>query len=62
MAHELSCPHCGCPLVATQDTVAVETVEARHCEIEHLHVTVARLRGAGGNLLRRVHDANPAPS
>ncbi|MGH3683744.1 MAG: hypothetical protein ACRDRE_16960 [Pseudonocardiaceae bacterium] len=48
--------------MATQDTVAVETVEARHCEIEHLHVTVARLRGAGGNLLRRVHDANPAPS
>ncbi|MGH3427685.1 MAG: hypothetical protein ACRDRI_09155 [Pseudonocardiaceae bacterium] len=66
MAHELSCPHCGCPLLATEDAVQVpevdNTVEILHREIEHLRATVARLRGAGVNLLRRVADGNPATS
>ncbi len=60
MPHELNCPHCGCPLLATQDTVrvpdvpdVVHTVETLHREIEHLRVTVARLRGAGFNLASR---------
>ncbi|MDQ3760863.1 MAG: hypothetical protein M3460_03970 [Actinomycetota bacterium] len=49
MTHELNCPHCGCPLLVTQDTVRVpemDSVELLHREIEHLRVTVARLRGA----------------
>ncbi|MGH3865137.1 MAG: hypothetical protein ACRDQ4_03190 [Pseudonocardiaceae bacterium] len=65
MAHELNCPHCECPLLATPDTVGVpemETVETFHREIEHLRVTVARLRGAGFTPLRRITDANPATS
>jgi hypothetical protein len=68
MPRELNCPHCGCPLLATQNTVrvpdvpdAVDTVEMLHREIEHLRVTVARLRGAGFNLASRcVPDVNPA--
>ncbi len=54
MAHDLKCPHCECPLLASQDTVRVpevEAVELRHWEIEHLRATVARLRGAGFNRL-----------
>lgn len=54
MAHDLNCPHCGCPLLASQDTVQVpevEAVELLHREIEHLRATVARLRGAGFNRL-----------
>jgi hypothetical protein len=45
MAHELNCPHCRCPLLATPDAVrvpAMETVEILHREIEHLRATVAR--------------------
>jgi hypothetical protein len=52
--HDLNCPHCGCPLLATQDSVRVpevEAVELLHREIEHLRATVARLRGAGFNRL-----------
>ncbi|MGH3975769.1 MAG: hypothetical protein ACRDS9_20935 [Pseudonocardiaceae bacterium] len=68
MPHELNCPHCGCPLLATQDTVrvpdvpdVVNTVETLHREIEHLRATVARLRGAGFTIAsRRVPDVNPA--
>ena len=48
MAHELHCPHRGCPLLRTPDTVRVlemETVELLCREIEHLRATVARLRG-----------------
>ena len=65
MAHELNCPHYGCPLLATPDAVRVpemETVEILHREIEHLRATVARLRGAGFSLLHRVPDANPTTS
>ena len=54
MVHDLNCPHCGCPLLATQDTVRVpeaDAVELLHREIEHLRATVARLRGAGFNRL-----------
>ena len=54
MAHDLNCPHCGCPLLATQDSVRVpetDAVELLHREIEHLRATVARLRGAGFNRL-----------
>lgn len=63
MAREVNCPHCGCPLVATEDAVRVpeeEAVEILHREIEHLRATVARLRGAGFNPLGRVRDANRA--
>jgi hypothetical protein len=65
MAHEVNCPHCGCPLVATQDTVRVpevDDVEILRREIEHLRATVARLRGAGFNPLHRMPAANPAAS
>jgi hypothetical protein len=65
MAHELNCPHCGCPLLATQDTVQVpevDTVELLHREIQHLRATVARLRGTGFNPLHRVSDDKPATS
>ncbi len=66
MAHELNCPHCGCPLLATEDTVGVpdvDTAEMLHREIEHLRATVARLRGAGFNpTFRRAPEANPASS
>jgi hypothetical protein len=54
MAHELNCPHCGCPLLAGEDTIRVpevENVEVLHQEIEHLRATIARLRGAGFNRL-----------
>jgi hypothetical protein len=54
MAHDLTCPHCGCPLLASHDTVRVpevEAVELLHREIEHLRATVARLRGTGFNRL-----------
>jgi hypothetical protein len=54
MVHDLNCPHCGCPLLATQDSVRVpeaDAVELLHREIEHLRATVARLRGAGFNRL-----------
>lgn len=54
MVHDLNCPHCGCSLPATQDTVRVpevEAVELLRREIEHLRATVARLRGAGFNRL-----------
>jgi hypothetical protein len=65
MAHEVNCPHCGCPLITTQDAVRVpdaDAVEMLHREIEHLRATVARLRGAGFNPLNRVREANPAAS
>ncbi|MGH3885805.1 MAG: hypothetical protein ACRDSZ_04410 [Pseudonocardiaceae bacterium] len=65
MPHELNCPHCGCPLLATQGTVRVPDVDAvglLHREIEHLRVTIARLRGAGFNAIQRVPDANRAAS
>jgi hypothetical protein len=65
MTHEFNCPHCGCPLLATPDTVRVpemETVELLHREIEHLRATVARLRGTGFNPLHRIADAKPATS
>ncbi len=54
MVHDLNCPHCGCPVLATQDSVRVpevEPVELLHREIEHLRATVARLRGTGFNRL-----------
>lgn len=57
MAHEVNCPHCGCPLLAVQDTVRVpemDTVEVLQREIELLRATVARLRGTGFNPLYRV--------
>jgi hypothetical protein len=57
MAHEVNCPHCGCPLLAVQDTVRVpemDTVEILQREIELLRATIARLRGAGFNPLHRV--------
>jgi hypothetical protein len=57
MAHEVNCPHCGCPLLAIEDTVRVpemDTVELLHREIELLRATIARLRGAGFNPLHRV--------
>ena len=56
MAHELNCPHCGCPLLASQHTTRapeMDTVEVLHREIEHLRATIARLRGG---------EFNPAPS
>lgn len=65
MAHEVNCPHCGCPLIATQDTVQVpevDAVEMLQREIEQLRATVARLRGTGFNPLNRVHEAKPAAS
>ncbi len=65
MPHELNCPHCGCPLLATQGTVRVpwvDAVELLHREIEHLRATIARLRGAGFNALRRAPDSNRAAS
>lgn len=61
MAHEVNCPHCGCPLLAVQDTVRVpemDTVEILQREIEQLRATIARLRGAGFNSLYRVPDAS----
>jgi hypothetical protein len=57
MAHEVNCPHCGCPLLAIEDTVQVpemDTVEILQREIELLRATIARLRGAGFNPLHRV--------
>lgn len=54
MSHELNCPHCGCPLLATPEALHVpdvDTVELLTREIEHLRATVARLRGAGFNPL-----------
>ncbi|HEV7827524.1 MAG TPA: hypothetical protein VGP04_01505 [Pseudonocardiaceae bacterium] len=57
MAHEVNCPHCGCPLLAIEDTVRVpemDTVELLQREIELLRATIARLRGAGFNPLHRV--------
>lgn len=66
MAQEFNCPHCGCPLLATQGTVRVpgaDTVEILHREIGHLRATIARLRGAGFSpTFRRVSGANPASS
>lgn len=62
MAHEVNCPHCGCPLLAVQNTVRVpelDTIEVLQREIEHLRATVARLRGAGFNPMRRARDTNP---
>jgi hypothetical protein len=61
MAHEVNCPHCGCPLLAIQDTVRVpemDTVELLQREIELLRATVARLRGAGFNPIYRFGDAS----
>jgi hypothetical protein len=63
MTHELNCPHCGCPLLASQNTARVpemDTVELLHREIEHLRATVARLRGTGFNPLHRVPGPGPA--
>lgn len=63
MTHELNCPHCGCPLLATSDAVQVpeaDTVELLHQEIGHLRATIARLRGTGFNPL--TSHANPATS
>lgn len=63
MAHELNCPHCGCALVASQNTARVpemNAVEVLHREIEHLRATVARLRRAGSNPLYRVRGLGPA--
>lgn len=62
MSRELNCPHCGCPLLATQQAVRVpdpDTVEALNQEIAQLRATVARLRGAGFNPLaaRQIPDA-----
>jgi hypothetical protein len=57
MAHEVNCPHCGCPLLAIENTVRVpemDTVEILQREIELLRATIARLRGAGFNPLHRV--------
>lgn len=65
MPHELNCPHCGCPLLATQGTVRVpdlDAVDLLHREIEHLRVTIARLRGAGFNALRRAPGSDRAAS
>jgi hypothetical protein len=65
MAHEVNCPHCGCPLVATEDTVRVpevDAVETLHREIEHLRATIARLRGAGFNSMHRVRETNSSAS
>lgn len=65
MAHEVNCPHCGCPLVTTHDAVRVpelDVVEMLHREIEHLRATVARLRGTGFDPLHRVREAKPAGS
>lgn len=62
MAHEVNCPHCGCPLLAAQDSVRVpevDTVELLQREIEHLRATVARLRGAGFGPIRRVSEPTP---
>jgi hypothetical protein len=63
MAHELNCPHCGCPVLGIQNTALVpemDTVEVLRREIEHLRATVARLRGAGFNPLYQVRDPGPA--
>jgi hypothetical protein len=57
MAHEINCPHCGCPLLAIEDTVRVpemDTVEILQREIELLRATIARLRGAGFNPIHRL--------
>ncbi|MGH4007987.1 MAG: hypothetical protein ACRDTH_07480 [Pseudonocardiaceae bacterium] len=65
MPHELNCPHCGCPLLATQGTVRLpdpDEVDLLHREIEHLRATIARLRGAGFNGIQRVSDDNRTPS
>jgi hypothetical protein len=65
MAHEVNCPHCGCPLVAAQDIIQVpevEDIEILRREIDHLRATVARLRGAGFDPLHRMRTANPAAS
>jgi hypothetical protein len=65
MAHEVNCPHCGCPLVATEDTVRVpevDAVETLRREIDHLRATIARLRGAGFNSMHRVGETSPAAS
>jgi hypothetical protein len=62
MAHEVNCPHCGCPLLAVQDSVQVpemDTVEVLRREIEHLRATVAQLRGAGFSPIRRTRGTNP---
>jgi hypothetical protein len=59
MAHEVNCPHCGCPLVATEDAVRVpevDAVETLHREIDHLRATIARLRGAGFNSMHRTGE------
>ncbi|MGH3873621.1 MAG: hypothetical protein ACRDSR_19280 [Pseudonocardiaceae bacterium] len=61
----MNCPHCGCPLLATQGTIRVpevDEVDLLHREIEHLRATIARLRGAGFNAIRRVTDADRAAS
>jgi hypothetical protein len=63
MAHEVNCPHCGCPLFTVQDAVRVpemDTIETLQREIDHLRATVARLRGAGFSPLRRTLETNPA--
>ncbi|MGH3798226.1 MAG: hypothetical protein ACRDSP_25530 [Pseudonocardiaceae bacterium] len=65
MSRELNCPHCGCPLLATPDTVRVpdvNTVELLNREIEHLRTTVARLRGTGFNTLASRQIPNAASS
>ncbi|MGH3694870.1 MAG: hypothetical protein ACRDRX_12940 [Pseudonocardiaceae bacterium] len=61
MAQEVNCPHCGCPLLAIQDTVRVpemDPIEILQREIEHLRTTIVRLRGAGFNPRHRVADAS----
>ncbi|MGH3900201.1 MAG: hypothetical protein ACRDTA_18555 [Pseudonocardiaceae bacterium] len=65
MPHELNCPHCGCPLLATQGTVRVPDVDVADLlrrEIDHLRATIARLRGTGFNALQRATGANRAAS
>ncbi|MGH3839334.1 MAG: hypothetical protein ACRDSF_27090, partial [Pseudonocardiaceae bacterium] len=59
------CPHCGCPLLATQGTVRLpdaEAVDLLHREIDQLRATIARLRGAGFNGIQRAPDEKRAPS
>ncbi|MGH3778074.1 MAG: hypothetical protein ACRDRR_20460 [Pseudonocardiaceae bacterium] len=65
MLHELNCPHCGCPLPATQGTVSVPdaaAVELLRQEIDHLRATIARLRGSGFNGIQRAPDEKRAAS
>lgn len=65
MSQELNCPHCGCPLLATNEVLRVpdvDTVELLNREIEHLRATVARLRGAGaGRMSHSVAQSHQVP-